>query len=236
MVMISSVWAVVLVVAGGACGFTAPSASRRRPLSRSGVARRAVPSTSTALLSDLSSDLLPSSSTVLLSDLSSIKAFQENRSFLEGLLVSIVISIVVKEVRRRVEKPITDEIGRRVAKQLKPEPAALTNESWAKLVGCILLDLLGDTSELIPFLGEFTDVAYAPIEAGLLKALFRSNSIAAFGFVEEILPFTDIIPTFTLSWCLSTLWPTTPLAKQLVPEAAAANTVLPPPAPSTKGP
>ena len=54
--------------------------------------------------------------------------------------------------------------------------------------------------QLIPFLGEFTDVAFAPIEAGLLKLLFQSNAIAGIGFVEEILPFTDVIPTFTLSW------------------------------------
>ena len=41
----------------------------------------------------------------------------------------------------------------------------------------------------------------------------------AFGFAEEILPFTDIIPTFTISWCLATLWPTTALARRLLPSA-----------------
>ena len=39
-------------------------------------------------------------------------------------------------------------------------------------------DLAGDASELIPFLGEFTDVGFAPIEAALLKTLFQSNAIA----------------------------------------------------------
>ena len=53
------------------------------------------------------------------------------------------------------------------------------------------------------------------VEAALLTAFFKSPAIAAFGFAEEILPFTDIVPTFTLSWCLSTLWPTTPLASSL---------------------
>ncbi len=120
-----------------------------------------------------------------------------------------------------------DEFGRRVASGLKPEPADVTAEGWAKLVGCLLLDLAGDASELIPGLGELTDVVYAPVEAGLLKALFASNAIAAFGFAEELLPFTDIIPTFTLSWCLANLWPTTGLAKQLVPDLAKKNTLLP---------
>ena len=74
------------------------------------------------------------------------------------------------------------------------------------------------TSELIPFLGEFTDLAYAPAEAGLLQVLFKSPAISAFGFVEEILPFTDVIPTFTLSWVLATLFPTTPISKALLPD------------------
>ena len=52
----------------------------------------------------------------------------------------------------------------------------------------------------------------------LLNLFFQSPAIAAFGFVEEILPFTDVIPTFALSWCLATLWPTTPLARRLLPE------------------
>ena len=69
-------------------------------------------------------------------------------------------------------------------------------------------------------------MVYAPVEAGLLKALFASNAIAAFGFAEE-LPFTDVIPTFTLSWCLANLWPTTGLAKRLVPDLAKKNTLLP---------
>ena len=50
------------------------------------------------------------------------------------------------------------------------------------------------------------------------QALFQSNALAGIGFVEEILPFTDIIPTFTLSWCLATLWPTTPIAQKLLPQ------------------
>ena len=150
-----------------------------------------------------------------------------DHTFLEGVGLAIATKIAINEVRRRVEKPVMDEFGRRVASGLKPEPADVTAEGWAKLVGCLLLDLAGDASELIPGLGELTDVVYAPVEAGLLKALFASNAIAAFGFAEELLPFTDIIPTFTLSWCLANLWPTTGLAKQLVPDLAKKNTLLP---------
>jgi hypothetical protein len=76
-------------------------------------------------------------------------------------------------------------------------------------------DLAGDASELVPFLGEFTDVVYAPVEAALLVGLFKSNLIGGLGFIEEILPFTDVVPTFCIGWCLQNLWPTTPLARKL---------------------
>lgn len=210
----------IALLAAAATAFTAPRGSALRSH------RRAAPLRAAPLDAPVLAQL-PHASTLVVGDLSSINAFQKDHTFLEGIIVSIVISLVVKEIRRRIEKPIMDEVGRRVASQMKPEPAAITTSSWAKLVGCVVLDLLGDTSELIPFLGEFTDIAYAPVEASVLKALFQSNAIAAFGFVEEILPFTDVIPTFTLSWCLATLWPTTPLAKRLLPEAAAANTIVP---------
>lgn len=147
--------------------------------------------------------------------------FQDNHTFLQGLLLTIAVKILIGEVRRRIEKPILDEAGRRVGKAAKegltPDIEEVKVGDWAKLGGCVAMDLAGDASELIPFLGEFTDVAFAPAEAALLQILFKSPIISAFGFVEEILPFTDVVPTFTLSWLLSTLFPTTPLAKGLLP-------------------
>lgn len=147
--------------------------------------------------------------------------FQNNHTFLEGLLLTIVIKLVIGEIRKRVEKPIMDEAGRRVGEaakeQLTPDTQQITVGDWAKLGGCVAMDVAGDASELIPILGEFTDVAFAPAEAALLQVLFKSPLISAFGFAEEILPFTDVVPTFTMSWILSTLFPTTPLAKTLLP-------------------
>ena len=71
------------------------------------------------------------------------------------------------------------------------------------------------TRRLVPVLGEFTDVAFAPFEAGLVFFLFKSGFLGGLGFIEEILPFTDVIPTFTIGWCLQNLWPTTPAARAL---------------------
>ena len=68
---------------------------------------------------------------------------------------------------------------------------------------CIGLDIIGNMSYIIPALGEFSDVLWAPISAMLFLKLFggKVGKIgAAINFVEEIIPFTDIIPTFTIAW------------------------------------
>jgi hypothetical protein len=73
------------------------------------------------------------------------------------------------------------------------------------LAACILMDLLGCGSYLIPFLGESFDFIWAPVSAiiffimfGGFKAIFGG----IFNLVEELFPGTDIIPTFTIAWFL----------------------------------
>lgn len=85
-----------------------------------------------------------------------------------------------------------------------------------KLLLCLVIDILGTSSELIPFVGELTDVAYAPLAAFALRYLFQgSNVIFALEFVEEILPFTDVLPLATLCWILETYFGETDIAKLL---------------------
>ena len=70
---------------------------------------------------------------------------------------------------------------------------------FGKLLACLAIDVVGSSSEIIPILGELTDVVYAPIAATLLRSLYGgSNVIFALEFAEEILPFTDILPLATL--------------------------------------
>ena len=135
-----------------------------------------------------------------------LQQFQESHAFIIGILVAIVSRLVINEIRYRIEKPVMDEFGEKVKTQLTPETERLQSGQWATLGLCVLLDLAGDASELVPILGEFTDVGFAPVEAILIKTLFKSNILAGLGFVEEILPFTDVVPTFTISWCLKNLY------------------------------
>ena len=76
------------------------------------------------------------------------QTFLADHKFIVGVVTAIATKLVINEVRRIVEKPIMDEFGRRVASGLKPEPADVSAEGWAKLVGCLALDLAGDASEL----------------------------------------------------------------------------------------
>ena len=70
----------------------------------------------------------------------------------------------------------------------------------SKLLLCILIDIVGTSSELLPVLGEVTDVAWAPVAALGLRSLFQSNTVFALEFAEEILPFTDVVPLATICW------------------------------------
>ena len=71
------------------------------------------------------------------------------------------------------------------------------------LVFCIVMDLIGCASYVIPGLTEITDVVWAPISAFIFYKTFggRVGEIGAvINFVEEIVPFADIVPSFTIAY------------------------------------
>lgn len=63
-----------------------------------------------------------------------------------------------------------------------------------------LSDFLGVLTYIIPVLGESFDIVWAPISAGLLSQMYGMTPLVAVGFLEEILPGTDFIPTATIGW------------------------------------
>lgn len=83
---------------------------------------------------------------------------------------------------------------------------------------CILMDLVGMFTYLIPGLGEWGDTLWAPFSAYLFFQFFGGAGGllgGAFSFLEEALPFTDIIPTFTIAWYIQNKLksPSTPMRK-----------------------
>ncbi|MBP1224988.1 hypothetical protein [Flavobacterium sp. 1355] len=72
-----------------------------------------------------------------------------------------------------------------------------------KLLLGLLFDGIGMISFSIPFLGEFSDVIWAPIAALIMGRMYKGRVGKVAGvltFLEEIIPFTDIVPSFTLTW------------------------------------
>ncbi len=71
-----------------------------------------------------------------------------------------------------------------------------------KLIASVLIDLVGSASYLIPFAGEGFDLAWAPISMVLVGAMYDGvmPNLKYLALVEELLPFTDVIPTATLGW------------------------------------
>jgi hypothetical protein len=75
------------------------------------------------------------------------------------------------------------------------------NEKMLKLVAAIFIDIFGVLSYVIPGLGEIFDLVLAPISAILVYVLFgKKLKWAAFTFLEEMMPMTDVIPSATIAW------------------------------------
>ena len=77
------------------------------------------------------------------------------------------------------------------------------NNKTRDLVLGILFDAIGMLSFSVTLIGEFSDVIWAPF-AGFLMTWMYKGTVGKVGgvvtFLEEILPFSDFIPTFTLTW------------------------------------
>ena len=73
----------------------------------------------------------------------------------------------------------------------------------------IVFDVIGMATIAIPVVGPFLDIIWAPYAAKQMSEMYpgRNGKIASvFVFIEEILPFTDVIPTFTLMWLYTYVW------------------------------
>jgi hypothetical protein len=67
---------------------------------------------------------------------------------------------------------------------------------------CIIIDAIGMLSYLLPAYGETIDFLWAPI-SGIIFYLWFGKPLGAFlAIIDEILPFTDFIPTFTIAYLL----------------------------------
>eukprot|EP00566_Odontella_aurita_P010159 CAMPEP_0113533422 /NCGR_PEP_ID=MMETSP0015_2-20120614/4598_1 /TAXON_ID=2838 /ORGANISM="Odontella" /LENGTH=432 /DNA_ID=CAMNT_0000432477 /DNA_START=215 /DNA_END=1513 /DNA_ORIENTATION=- /assembly_acc=CAM_ASM_000160 len=89
----------------------------------------------------------------------------------------------------------------------RPSPVTLArcvlpDSMTGKLIASLLIDLIGSSSYLLPLVGEAFDLSWAPTQAVLVAAMYDdvSPSLKYVAFAEEILPFTDLIPSATYGW------------------------------------
>lgn len=71
------------------------------------------------------------------------------------------------------------------------------NKKYKKLGLSIILDIVGFFT-IIPL-----DLVWAPISGYLMTKMYKGSKgkiAGVISFFEEIIPFSDIIPTFTLMW------------------------------------
>ena len=69
------------------------------------------------------------------------------------------------------------------------------NKKYKKLLLSIILDLVG----LIPLI----DIIWAPLSGHIMSKIYKGNKGKIAGiisFIEEIIPYSDFIPTFTIMW------------------------------------
>jgi hypothetical protein len=99
--------------------------------------------------------------------------------------------------------------GQRLIYQTGPRPSpvaisrtVLPTDAIGKLIVSLTIDFIGSSSYLIPGVGEAFDVTWAPIQTILLMAMYDDTmpSLKYISFMEEILPFTDLLPSGTLGW------------------------------------
>jgi hypothetical protein len=77
------------------------------------------------------------------------------------------------------------------------------NRKQPSLAFCVIMDIIGYATYAFPVIGEVADIAWAPISSLIFVFTFGGWKGALGGLgnlVEEILPGTDFIPSFTIMW------------------------------------
>ena len=79
----------------------------------------------------------------------------------------------------------------------------MKNPKYRILRKGIVYDIIGMATMFIPVIGPFLDILWAPYAAKKMSEMYEGSQgkiASIIVFIEEILPISDFIPTFTLMW------------------------------------
>jgi len=91
---------------------------------------------------------------------------------------------------------------------IKAKSKTEMNKKQPSLIFCILMDLVGYATYAVPFLGEMGDIIWAPVSSIIFMSTFGGwkGALGGIGnFIEEFLPGTDFIPSFTIMWFIQNM-------------------------------
>lgn len=77
------------------------------------------------------------------------------------------------------------------------------DKKYKHLLLGLLFDAIGMLSFALPFIGDFSDIIWAPFAGWLMTRMYKGKIGQAAGvitFIEEIIPGLDVVPTFTIMW------------------------------------
>lgn len=85
----------------------------------------------------------------------------------------------------------------------------MDSQKYGLLRKGIILDVIGMLSMSLPVVGPFLDILWAPFAAKRMSEMYKGTEgkiASILVFIEEILPITDFIPSFTLMWLYTYVW------------------------------
>lgn len=94
----------------------------------------------------------------------------------------------------------------------------MKDEKYKLLRQGILFDIIGMSTMAVPLVGPFLDIIWAPFAAKKMNQMYKGTEgkiASVIVFIEEILPYTDIIPTFTLMWLYTYVWKKQPTPRTI---------------------
>ncbi len=77
------------------------------------------------------------------------------------------------------------------------------------LIKGVIYDVIGMATYAVPLVGPFLDLLWAPYAARKMTNMYPGTNgkiASVLVFIEELLPGTDVIPTFTLMWLYTFVW------------------------------